>query len=573
MAKGTPPSKIDPAVAAMIKSLEKRLSHMELSWQKSEARNKVLLKKIEVLETECRRLQNRVRELTSENRELVKQLKKAETSLESANKQLAWFRKDKFGNKSEKNAFDDEPENDSESEAADTDAPNETPVESKRNRGQQPGSKGHGRSKPAQLSSEEFVLDLQNSFCPDCSKPYTCLPGTDDSTILELESYLYQLKYSRKRYATNCKCGGRKIITAPAPPRLYPRTNIGNGLWVHLCVWKFLHGVPTNRMLKDLSLRGLPLSAGTITGGFSKINEMITNLYHAVENHCRGESFWNADETGWRVFSQNNGQRNRKKWWLWVIAGYEAIAYILSQSRGSAVPNEFLAGSCGILMSDRFSAYKSLPEAIKKAWCWVHVRRDFLKIYDGMPKHKAWAKDWLLDFSRLFSLHHCLDKLSQARAELTQAWLTASSEIAEHMENMKLKWQAQITKVTSPEQKTVLKSFKTHWDGLTLFLSNQQIPLDNNRAERLLRPCVISRKNSYGSGVEWAGQMSVKLFSLFQTWLANGLDPQALLLDYFNECSLTPGIPPPSIEKYLPWSMTPERKSDFRLPDSFTRPA
>jgi hypothetical protein len=84
---------------------------------------------------------------------------------------------------------------------------------------------------------------------------------------------------------------------------------------------------------------------------------------------------------------------------------------------------------------------------------------------------------------------------------------------------------------------------------------------------------VISRKNSYGSGVEWAGQMSVKLFSLFKTWLAIGLDPQALLLDYFNECSLTPGIPPPSIEKYLPWSMTPERKFDFRLPDSFARPA
>ena len=113
MAKGAPPNKIDPAVAALIKSLEKRLSHMELNSQKSEARNKVLLKKIDVLETECRRLQKRVQELTSENRELVKQLKKAETSLESANKQLAWFRKDKFGNKSEKNAFDDEPENDS----------------------------------------------------------------------------------------------------------------------------------------------------------------------------------------------------------------------------------------------------------------------------------------------------------------------------------------------------------------------------------------------------------------------------------------------------------------------------
>ncbi|MDR3613503.1 MAG: IS66 family transposase [Candidatus Obscuribacterales bacterium] len=572
MAKGILPNKIDPAVSALIKSLEKRLSYMESRWMRSEQRIESLLKKIDVLETECRRLQSRVRELNSENKDLKKQLKKAQSSLDSANKQLAYFRKDKFGQKSEKNIVEDD-ENLAQAAERDADDEDRTTDEVKRNRGQQPGSKGHGRSQQAQFASEEIVLDLKNSFCPDCSKPYTCLPGTDDSTISELESHLYQLKYFRKRYATNCKCGGRKIITAPAPPRLYPRTNIGNNLWVHLCVWKFLHGVPTNRMLKDLSLRGLNISAGTITGGFSKINEMITGLYQAIENHCRGESFWNADETGWRVFSENDGKRNRKKWWVWVIAGYEAIAYILSQSRGSAVPNEFLAGSSGTLMSDRFSSYKSLPEAIQNAWCWVHVRRDFLRVYEGMPKHKAWAKDWLLDFSKLFSLHHALNKLSKTGAGLSRAWAATSSEISSHMEYIKSKCKEQMNKVSSPEQKTILKSLKTHWDGLSLFLAHREIPLENNRAERLLRPCVISRKNSYGSGVEWAGQMNIKLFSLFQTWLTNGLDPQALLLDYFNECSLTPGIPPPSIEKFLPWSMSPERKSEFALPDNYTRPA
>jgi len=112
---------------------------------------------------------------------------------------------------------------------------------------------------------------------------------------------------------------------------------------------------------------------------------------------------------------------------------------------------------------------------------------------------------------------------------------------------------------------------KRHWDGLTLFLTDPRIPLDNNRAERLLRNAVILRKNSYGSGAEWAGHLAAKMFSIYQTWLINGLDPEALLLDYFNECS-KPGRPPPNTSNFLPWTMSAEKKAQFALPKSYSRP-
>jgi transposase len=95
---------------------------------------------------------------------------------------------------------------------------------------------------------------------------------------------------------------------------------------------------------------------------------------------------------------------------------------------------------------------------------------------------------------------------------------------------------------------------------------------DNNRAERLLRNAVVLRKGSYGSGAPWAGRLTAKVFSVFQTWLINGLDPQALLLDYFNECSKTPGKPPPNISQFLPWKMSEERKIKYALPQSYQRP-
>jgi predicted nucleic acid-binding Zn-ribbon protein len=81
------------------------------------------------------------------------------------------------------------------------------------------------------------------------------------------------------------------------------------------------------------------------------------------------------------------------------------------------------------------------------------------------------------------------------------------------------------------------------------------------------------RRQKFVSGVEWSGHLASKLFSIFQTWLLNGLEPQALLLDYFNQCSLNPGEPPPSIDNFLPWKMNELRLTEFRLPDSYKRPA
>jgi hypothetical protein len=61
-----------------------------------------------------------------------------------------------------------------------------------------------------------------------------------------------------------------------------------------------------------------------------------------------------------------------------------------------------------------------------------------------------------------------------------------------------------------------------------------------------------TKKNSYGNGIEWAGELSAMSFSLIQTWLINGLDPERLLLEYFNECSKTPGQAPANRDQFLP---------------------
>jgi len=80
---------------------------------------------------------------------------------------------------------------------------------------------------------------------------------------------------------------------------------------VYLVVQKFLHGVPTNRTLKELSLYGFSLAEGTVTGGLKVIDGLLEKLQEEIVNHCRGADLWNADETTWHIFDSGT-----TKWWL-----------------------------------------------------------------------------------------------------------------------------------------------------------------------------------------------------------------------------------------------------------------
>jgi len=543
-----------------VHALMRTMAQMNVRLDQNEQRIKSLEKKVKKVEAERDDYKARYSKALVTIREQAAQIKELTAKVDSYEKTLAWFRRDKFGRHSEADDIK-EPQPDDQDQ-----------VKGKRKRGQQFGSKGHGRTKRTDLDQDEIILDIDNKACSSCLKPFKLLPETDNFTLAEIETLLYQVRYRRQRYARQCKCAGKKIITAPPAPRLYRRTTIGNSLWIHLCVQKFLHGMPTNRILKDLALRGLGISAGTVTDGYKVINDLLEPLYEAIKTFCQGENYWHADETSWRVFSDDNGKRNSKKWWLWVIAGQQAVTYILDKSRSRSVPEDFFAGSIGILMTDRYSAYKCLSAAIKKAWCWVHVRRDFIKLL-AVPKFKKWAKNWLIEIAKLFVLNHARNFLWSAGKDSGSDWEQAQKALCDHTDLMQNNWRMELRKCLHKEQKTAMQSLKKHWDGLTLFLVDPRIPLDNNKAERLLRGCVIQRKNSYGNGVEWAGHLSAKFFTVFQTWLINGLDPQALLLDYFNQCSLHPGKPPPTVVNFLPWEMSQERKDDFCLPLSYKRPA
>ena len=102
-----------------------------------------------------------------------------------------------------------------------------------------------------------------------------------------------------------------------------------------------------------------------------------------------------------------------------------------------------------------------------------------------------------------------------------------------------------------------------HWEGLTLFVDNPQVPMDNNASERTLRIAALCRKNYYGSGCEWSGKLAVWMFSIVATLKKHRLNPRKWLTAYLQACAEAGGKAPEEVGKWLPWNLSAKQKKDM----------
>ena len=195
------------------------------------------------------------------------------------------------------------------------------------------------------------------------------------------------------------------------------------------------------------------------------------------------------------------------------------------------------------------------------AFCWAHVRRDFIRVGKGWPNLKTWALEWLRRIRVLYRLNDrrlAAEKGSAAFVEADGCLRQAVAEMKTHMESELAR-----ADLATPCRK-VLESLRAHWDGLTLFVDDPRIPMDNNTSERLARGPAVARKNFYGSGSQWSGQLAAALFSIFATLSMWKLNPRKWLTWYFEQCAAAGGKAPENIQPFLPWNLSEETKRGLR---------
>jgi transposase len=442
----------------------------------------------------------------------------------------------------------------------------------RRPRGQQRGSPGHGRRDHRHLpATEEFLaLPLDQQCCAQCGQPFAPFPGTDDTTILEVQVKAHRRLIRRRRYRPTCACGVHPgIVTAPPPPRLIPKSPCGISLWVTVLLDKYQFYRPTYRLLADLRSHGLDLSQGGLTEGLKRLAPLFQPVYEALVVHNQGQHLWNADETRWFVFASSEGKVGYH-WYLWLFASAEAVVFVLAAGRSHDVPDtHFAPVSGGILVVDRFSAYKAMAQVkdgkIILAFCWAHQRRDFIALARSWPEHQSWASRWLEQIGALYALN-------ERRLELredSEGFAQRDLDLRAAVDQMAQQAQAELTEPALPAPcRQVLESLGEHWTGLTVFVEHPEVPMDNNQAERTERGPVVGRKNFYGSGAVWAGQLAAWLFSLVATLRQWEINPRAWLTAYLTACAELGGKAPAEVTGWLPWNLTAEQRAAWRVPSA-----
>jgi transposase len=318
-----------------------------------------------------------------------------------------------------------------------------------------------------------------------------------------------------------------------------------------------------------LELEGLRVSQGTLTGGLERIVALLQPLYARILERSRAAKHWQMDETRWLVFVEMEGKAGHK-WWLWVVVTEDTCSYLLDPSRSSEVPRNHLGEEAeGILNVDRYSAYKKvariLQGKLRLAFCWSHVRRDYVRIRDTREKLRPWAEGWVRRIDDLFRQN---DRRLEVWKSDPEAFRVEDQELRRQLACMaELRDKELADEPLHPAKRKALMSLREHWEGLSLFVDHPEIPMDNNESERRLRNPVVGRKNYYGSGSIWSGALSAMLFTIFQTMLLNHLDPQKWLLAYFEACAQSGGKPPEDVDAFLPWNLSEERKTVWVYPN------
>lgn len=387
--------------------------------------------------------------------------------------------------------------------------------------------RGHGPKAQPDLPIEEVThsLEEEDRKCSICGETLTEMGDqveeSEEITVIGVQYKI--LKHKRQKY--RCRCN-EQVKTAPGPWKLIPGGRYSIDFAVHVAEQKYLDHLPLERQVKAMGRTNLDTDSQTLWDQINVLARHLEPTYRALQQEVLKADVVYADETFWR----NHENKNTAKWWTWCVASDELATYRILSSRSANAAKKVLGGFEGIVMTDGYSAYKALEKTmpnLKLAHCWAHVRRKFLEGADSNPDLSEEAVDLI---GKLFKIEKEVprdgpdQKMLDLRHKLRQE---KSKPITEEL----LEWAVKNQALVLPRLKMgkAIAYMLKLWKGLTLFLDNPRVPLDNNAAERALRGVVVGRKNHYGSKSKRGTEVAALFYTLFETAKLSDVDPRAYL--------------------------------------------
>ena len=404
---------------------------------------------------------------------------------------------------------------------------------------------GHG-PKPQPLlpvSTVTHTLPERERSCPVCAGELVPLGEQfeESEEITVVQASYEVVTHRRQKYRCTCNAA---VVTAPGPVKLIPGGRYSPEFAVHVAESKYLDHLPLERQARAMGRKGLDVDSQTLWDQLAALGKHLEPTYRALCQRVLTAEVVFMDETHWRVVGKDGSQR----YWTWCVASEDAVAYWIRGQRSREAAEAVLGRFSGVLMSDGYAVYEALARgapSVRSAHCWAHVRRKFVEAESSYPD--ACQKAIAL-IGALYEVERGVPRLARgAPVEAREGALALRQKLrTERSRGIidELREWAYATKPCTLPQSSLGKAIDYMlmlWTGLTVFLSDPRVPLDNNAAERALRGVVVGRKNHYGSRSKRGTEVAAMLYTLFETAKLAEVDPHRYVLEATRRAIATPG--------------------------------
>ena len=373
---------------------------------------------------------------------------------------------------------------------------------------------------------EERIVQNPAPSCPCCGKGMSDSGMTEDTEQLTVIPKKYEiLKQMRVKY--RCSCQGA-VMTAPAPPRIIPGSSYSDEMILDVVLSKYCDLIPIERYAAMAARGGLkdlpPHSLIELTHGAA---DFFSPAYLRIKKGVLAHRVLNADETPHRMLEGSD----KKHWYLWGFSTPEHCFLECHDTRSGDVASDVLLKSrCEVLVTDVYSGYgKAIRQTneqrrvvgrplIESANCNSHARRYL---------HQSWKKGYKEAEFYLDHYHEIYRLNSESKGQPPPIVAMIRSEMRPRFEGMRARALQELQ--SYPEKGKygkALRYFLENYAGLTLFLADPEVPIDNNSQERLLRSHVVGRKTWYGTHSERGALTAAILFTLVETCKLNHVNPR-----------------------------------------------
>jgi transposase len=405
---------------------------------------------------------------------------------------------------------------------------------------------GHGPTPQLNLPIEikTYELTPENQICDLCGKKVFPKNGmTQKSELITVTGVQFKIEEVMQT-VYGCDCND-KLITAPGPDRAVPGGRYSLEFGVFVAEQKFLDHMPLARMQRMMERNGLQISRSTLWDQSFGTAEYLNPSWRALREYVLGADWAHCDETHWPMLDGPG----TSKYWAWCVASDDAVFYDIHKSRSAQAAKAMLGGFEGVLITDGYSAYETMIRGelntITHAHCWAHVRRKFLEAEARDPRQTEKPIAWI---ARLFEIERQIPKF-QRNSSLSEREVvlalrrTAREEQSRPVINELRQWAYEIlpTLLPSTGLAMAVNYMLKLWPGLTVFLTDPRVPIDNNHAEREIRGVVVGRKNHYGSKSKRGTVTAAIFYSLFESAKLVGVDPKAYVLEAARRACRKPG--------------------------------